>query len=304
MALNLHQLRVFQAIVEAGSVTAGSRALHISQPAASKQLADLETSLGVSLLERRARGVKPTAAGELLQHHARRLFQEERAAEDALRALLGLQQGRLAVGASTTIGNYLVPRVFGRLHRAHPGIALELQVGNTADIQQRLLGGNLDIGLTEGGVLAKALRVETLLHDELVLIVSPHHPLASTGSVPHTSLGELPVLVRERGSGTRAIVEAALAQRGVTLNPSMTLGSTEALKNAVEAELGVALVSRLTVEQELLAGRLAELHVDGLNIHRELHLVTVEGASESPVAREFLRLLRAEYPLPEFEEGR
>ncbi len=297
VTLNLNHLRVFLAISERGSVTAGAQELHISQPAASKQLAELEGNLGVDLLERRARGIELTAAGTLLLGHARRIFQEERAAEEALRGLAGLERGRLSVGASTTIGNYLVPRVFGQLHAAHPGIALELSVDNTAHIQERLLAGQLDVGLTEGGVASRALTVDTLLHDEIVLITGPaRRGDFGPGPLRCAELAGLPLLVREEGSGTRSIVEAALAGCGVGVRPTMTLGSTEALKNAVEAGLGVALVSRLTVEVELRSGRLLELAIADLQLRRELHVVTLKGKPPSPAAAVFLKLLRERYP--------
>jgi DNA-binding transcriptional LysR family regulator len=319
--------------------------LRISQPAASKQLADLEIGLGVTLVERRSRGVRLTAAGEVLGRHARRLFQEEQAAEAALEALMGLEAGHLAVASSTTIGSYIVPTLFGELHAAHPQIRLELEIGNAARVEELVLEGQLDLGLSEGligetrsprrvsthvkevpsagaakgrvsmrpslaGAAAKpstnlghevlvssdALEVEVFGHDQMVLIVAPGHPLAGGGSVTQAELRVLPIIVRERGSGTREVVEDALARRGIDISPVMSLGSTEAIKNAVAAGLGVALVSRLTLDLELQSGRLCALEVEGVSIRRALHLLTLESKPPSPVASEFLRLLRRRYP--------
>jgi DNA-binding transcriptional LysR family regulator len=293
--LNLNHLRVFRAVCETNSITAAARSLRISQPAASKQLAELQQALGVSLVERESRGVRLTAAGEVLGRHARRLFQEERAAEAAVRALLGLELGHLAVGASTTIGNYIVPALFGALHTAHPGVTLQLEIGNAASIQEQLLEGKLDLGLSEGRIASEALRVEVFAHDEMVLIVAPDHPLSRSTSGPTISperLRELPLIVREHGSGTREVVEDALAQRGISLTPAMSLGSTEAIKNAVAEGVGVAFVSHLTVALELSSGRLRSLSLQDASIRRDLRLLTLEGKQPSPIAREFLRLLR------------
>ena len=183
MALNLNQLRVFRAVLECHSITDAARMLKISQPAASKQLAELEASVGVALLERRPRGVRLTAAGEVLSRHAWRLFQEEERAERALKALLGLELGELSVGASMTTGNTIVPSLFGELHRSHPKVRLELEIANTARIRERMIEGRLDLGLTEGLLASgspelEALNVEVFTHDEMILIVAPTHALA------------------------------------------------------------------------------------------------------------------------------
>jgi len=305
MALNLNQLRVFRAILESSSITEAARSLRISQPAASKQLAELEASLGVTLVERRAKGLRLTSAGEVLSRHAWRLFQEEEAAERALSALLGLELGQLAVGASTTIGNYIVPGLFGELHRSHPRIQLELEIGNTAYIREQLIEGRLDLVLTEGLVAADdpeldAPQVEVFSDDEMLLIIAPSHPFArgAAGPIDPRELTALPFLVRERGSGTRDVVEDALAKHGITLTPTMSLGSTEAVKNAVAAGLGAAFVSHLTVEHELASGRLRALELRGFSIRRALSLLTLEGKPPSPAAQEFLRLLRERSAAP------
>lgn len=299
--LNLNHLRVFRSVSETNSITEAARQLHISQPAASKQLAELESHLGVALLERRPRGVRLTAAGEVLSRHARRLFQEEEAAEAALEALLGLDLGHLSLAASTTIGSYIVPAVFGELHASHPNVKLQLEIGNAARVEELVLGGQLDLGLSEGTPVAESLHVEVFTHDRMILIAAPDHPLAAQakhGPLQAQALESVPFIVRERGSGTREVVEAALEQHGLHVVPVMSLGSTEAIKNAVARGLGVALVSSLTIELELSSGRLVALDLADLLIHRALHLLTLEGKPPSPAAAEFLRLLRAGFDAP------
>ncbi|HWO08805.1 MAG TPA: LysR family transcriptional regulator [Polyangiaceae bacterium] len=297
--LNLNHLRVFRSVLETNSITDAARQLHISQPAASKQLAELEAHVGVTLLERLPRGVRLTAAGEVLSRHARRLFQEEEAAEAALKALLGLELGQVSLAASTTIGSYIVPAVFGELHAAHPRVRLQLEIGNATRVEELVLDGQLDLGLSEGVPVSESLRVEVFTHDTMVLIAAPSYPLvelAGPGGVAAQALEGVPFLVRERGSGTREVVEAALERRGLRVAPVMTLGSTEAIKNAVAQGLGVALVSSLTIELELSSGRLTAIPLADLSIRRALHLLTLEGKPPSPAAAEFLRLLRARHP--------
>ncbi len=275
--MNLNHLRAFSEVARAGNLTRAAQALRISQPAVSKQLAELEADLGADLFDRLPRGVRLTAAGEALYEHAQRILSAEQAAESELRELGQLRRGRLSIGASTTIGSYLVPTLFGELHRAHPRVELQLQIANTAVIQAAVLDNSLDLGLTEGFVASDALAVEVVAHDEMVAIAAPGHPALREPVLRARDLTRLPVLMRERGSGTRDVVEAALAALGVRVEPSMALGSTEALKNAVLEGLGIAIVSRLTVEHELKSGRLLEARISDLRIRRDLHLVTLKG---------------------------
>lgn len=298
MALNLNHLRIFRTVIEKGSITAAAQALRISQPAVSRQLAEFETTLGTRLVDRLPRGVRATPAGEMLNEHARRIFAEEELAEREIAELLGLQCGRLAVGASTTIGSYLVPRVFGDFGERHAGITLELQIGNTRAIQTDVLEGKLDVGLTEGFADSDALDVHVFTHDEIVLIAAPDAsggPLSGVTSIKARDLVSLPCIVREPGSGTRDVIEAALAARRVALQPRMSLGSTEAIKNAVVRGLGVAIVSRLTVALELELGRLREVPISDLTIRRALHRLTLRGKQPSPAAKEFMELLHQRY---------
>ncbi len=290
--MNLNQLRVFIAIADTGSITRASRRLKVSQPAVSKQLTELEHALGTTLFDRVARGVRLTESGRVLEGHARRIFAAETAAEDELAELVGLTRGRLSIGASTTIGSYLIPTVFGRFRREHPSVKLDLEIGNTATIQTALLENRLDLGLTEGFVASDSLAVEQIASDEMVLIVAPQHPLRTRPSVSARALLSEAFIMRERGSGTRDVIEAALAQLDIEIDPVMALGSTEAVKNAVAAGLGVAMVSRLTVELELSTGRLCAVEVSDLRIQRELHLLRLKRKRQSPAIEAFVALLR------------
>jgi DNA-binding transcriptional LysR family regulator len=286
--VNLNHLRVFESVARHGSLTRAARELRVSQPAVSKQLSDLEHDVATALVDRLPRGVRLTAAGEILFAHAQRILQAERSAEQELRELQSLGRGRLAVGASTTIGSYLVPSVFGELHRLHPGVQLELQIANAAAVQTAVLENRVDVGLIEGFVASDLLEVEVLATDEMVAIAAPGHPALAKLPLRASALSELSLLMREQGSGTRQVVEAALAARGLRIEPIMSLGGTEALKNAVLHGLGVTILSRLTVEQELRSGRLAELVFSDLQITRDLYCVRLKGKRQSPAALAFL----------------
>ena len=289
--INFNHLRIFHGVYRAGSVTAAARELRISQPAVSKSLAALEDAVGVRLFDRRARGVDATSAGQLLMVHAQRIFDAEIAAERELAEHRGLRRGQLQVAASTTIGSYLAPRVFGHFRRLHPGVELTLDIGNTSQVEQAVLTGQVDLGLSEGFVHSERLAVDVFVHDEVVAIIAPGHPLAASAPVSAKRLLELPFLAREPGSGTRAVVEAEFRRAGLTLEPAMSLGSTEALKSAVASGLGVSMLSRLAVQLECESGRLTELPLTDLRVRRALNQLHLADRSPSPAAREFTRLL-------------
>jgi DNA-binding transcriptional LysR family regulator len=290
--MDLDKLRAFAAVALEGNITRAARRLRTSQPAVSKQVSELEDSLGTVLFDRLPRGVRLTEAGEVLLRHTQRIMAAESAAEAEIAELSGLTRGRLSIGASTTIGSYLLPGVFGSFNRAHPQVRQELEIANTAVIQAMVLDGRIDLGLTEGFLPADQLSAEVVHYDEMVAIAVPGHPLLTRSKVSLRDLRKVPFISRERGSGTRDVIEAAFGEQGIELEPVMALGSTEAVKRAVSAGLGLGIVSRLTVELELAADKLAIVQVSDLNIRRALHLVRLKGKRESRAVEVFLTMLR------------
>ncbi len=290
--MNLQHLRAFVAVALEGNITRAAKGLRTSQPAVSKQLVELEAQLGTSLFDRLARGVRLTEAGELLLRHAQRILATERAAESEIGELSGLVRGRLSLGASTTIGSYLAPSALGAFNRAHPNIKLELEIANTALIQTMVLDDRIDLGLIEGFVHSDQLEMEVVHYDQMVAIVAPSHALAKKGKVSGRDFLKQPLISRERDSGTREVIEAAFAKRGLQFEPAMTLGSTEAVKNAVAVGLGVAVVSGLAVDLELAACRLSRVELQDLDIRRALYLIRLKGKDASPAVTAFLRILR------------
>lgn len=285
--MNLNHLAIFHAVALEGSITLGAERLHISQPAVSKQLQELEKHLGLPLFDRLPRGVRLTETGELLESYARRLFGLEAEAEAALAELRGLDRGRLSIGASMTIGGYLLPDVLARFHQKYPGVDLRLEIANTEEVQQRLIEGTLDVGLTEGFLEHPELEAVVFREDEMVVIAPPGHPLLSAAFVSAERVCREPFLVREEGSGTRAVVERAFAERNLALRPVMSLGNIEAIKRAVAAGVGIAMVSALTVGLEQEAGTLAVVAVGDLTVRRPLHRLHLRGRHQGRAALAF-----------------
>lgn len=292
MSLNLHHLRLFTAVVEHGGFTRAAAALRLSQPAISKSLAELERQVGMPLVDRTSRAGRLTDAGRSLYERAREIFGAERAAERELRELRGLERGRLRVGASTTIATYMLPDLLGKYHLTHPRIDIRAASANTRSIARMLLEWRIDVALVEGPIDDARFDVLPWRRDELVVIAHPAHRLVvEARSVSVTELAAETFIVREPGSGTREVVERALAERAIVLRRTMRVGGTEVIKQAVAAGLGVAIVSRAAAADQLALGRLATVRVEGLAIDRQLSRLRLRGRVANAASRAFEVLL-------------
>jgi DNA-binding transcriptional LysR family regulator len=296
--MNRNHLALFHAVAQAGSISRGAAAARVSQPAVSKQIAELEDTLGVRLLDRLPRGCRLTEAGKILADYAARWRSLETDARRAIEEYRGLKRGRLAIGASLTIGGYLLPGVIAEFHRQFPEIELQLEIANTEHIQRSLLAGTIELGLTEGPLDSDELESSVFFQDELVAIAPASHPLLKKKNATVREICAEPFILREEGSGTRAVVERALRRHGFKIKPLLSLASPEAIKNLVAAGLGIAIVSRLIVALELQAGSLGIIPLTDLTIQRPLHLQHIRGRSQSPALAKFLEVLKARTSRP------
>jgi DNA-binding transcriptional LysR family regulator len=295
MALNLNSLRLFEAVARHGGFTSAAEAAHVSQPAISKAVRELERGLGVTLLERGPRGARLTEAGTVLAARARAIFGLTGSAEAEMRAFRNLELGTLRIGASTTIATYLLPPVLARFAARHPGVDIRLTSANSREIVRRLQGYELDVALVEGPVADEGIVVTPWREDRLVLIAPAGHPLAGR-SVAWGRVAEERLLVREAGSGTAEVVAAALAAGGHRVGRTVELGSTEAIKQAVAAGLGLAFVSRAAAADQLALGSIALVTVRGLSIRRTLTRIAIAGHRPSAMARAFDEVAREPGP--------
>ena len=290
--MNLHHLAIFAAIAETGSLTASARKLHISQPALSRELRTFEARLGVTLFERHPKGMRPTHAGEVLSRYAARLFELERAAEGAMREIAGAFHGRLSLGASNTIGTYVLPRVLAALRRERPQVQVSLFVGNTEQVSQGVDDMRFMLGFIEGPLHRPGLRATAFQQDEIVPVAAPDHPLLRKRRLTMADLNGQPLLVREQGSGTRELIAATLRRCEIVEGTTMEFGSTEALKRAAVHGGGIAWLPRISMVNELREGSLRELPLKQLRIVRPLMVLSRRDAPLEPVAQVFLDLLR------------
>jgi len=290
--LNLDQLRSFWVVAERGNISHATKLLALTQSAISRQIQALERGLGVRLFAREGRTMSLTDAGRILREHARQVFHAVEQAREAVDAVKGLERGHLRVGAASTIGTYLLPGPLGAFKRAHPAIDIILEVANKARTLERLLTGEIDLGFVGPPIDSRDLAAEEWMTDDLGLITAPSHPLAGSPRVRTRDLVSQVFIVREPGSGTREIVEEELARAGVEIRRTMEMGSTEAIKQAVAAGLGVSIVSRYAVTLETLTGRLWFAPVSDLRLVRQLYAVHHRRRPLSRTSAAFLELLR------------
>ena len=291
--MTLRQLEIFLAVARAGSFRRAAERLALSQPALSQQVKELERRLDSPLFDRLGRSIGLTQAGRLLEEHARRIFAMLQGVQDAMRELRGLDRGSLLLGGSTTPGIYLLPWLLGRFKARHGGIEVSLRIGNTREIEERVRATEVDLGIIGGHLAAfKETCVEASLVDRIVLIVPPRHRWAGRRTIAPAGLSEECLLVREEGSATRRVTEAALERAGAAPRSRLELGHTEAIKQGVLAGLGVAFVSEYAVRSEVAGGRLRSLAVRGVPIQRHFHVIRHEARSLTPAARAFLEFLR------------
>jgi DNA-binding transcriptional LysR family regulator len=290
--MTLRQLEAFVAVVRERSFSAAARRIHLSQPTLSEHVRELERELGAALFSRRGRSVALTDAGRVFEPYAVRVLATVGDARQAVAEVDGLGRGSLVIGASTTPGTYVLPRVIGALRRRHPGIEVRLKIANSRLIQEGLRANDFDLGVVGGHGLAPGEECLTAgLLDELVLIMPPDHPWAGRRVVEPGRLAGQPLLTREEGSATRQVTERALQRADVRFTVAMELDHPEAIKEAVMAGLGLAFVSVHAVRRELRAGWLRMGRLRGLRIHRHFHVIHHEARTLSASARVFLDLL-------------
>lgn len=294
--MDTKQLGALVAVVDRASFSQAAEGLGVTQPAVSLAIRSLERRLGVTLIDRAARHAEPTDAGRLVYAAAQRIL----AIEHELMAELDEERegvvGPLVIGASTGPGERILPQLLGAFRALHPEVSVALRVDDTDSIVERVLDRELEVGIVGAERPHRQLVYEPFLRDEVILVVPPGHRLAGATATLDEVLAE-PLVLQQEGAGVRAVLERALRARGVRardLRVVGELGLQESAKSAVEAGLGVTFISRLAVEREVAAGRLATARVEGLDLDRVFPLVRLASRPLSRAVREFLAFARVE----------
>ncbi len=291
MAITLRQLEIFEKVAKCQHVTQASNELLLTQSAVSMAVAELERLAGARLFERQGRRLLLNDRGREILPEARDVLMKVRMLERFLEESVGEPKGTLNVGASTTIGNYILPAVVAEFRRLYPCAKALLHVGNAQQIENALENGELDLGLIEGIPHISSLNTTPWKNDELVVIVGREHEWAHEKKASRKMLQNAPWIMREKGSGTREIFEAAMEKKGISFSIALELGHTEAIKKAAEAGLGVGCLSRMAVQRELDNGWLVEI-ASPLDLRRTLLVLTRKSEHLTTLLKAFLALIK------------
>ena len=293
-----HKLKVFCIVAETKSFSRASEIIRLTQPAVSLQIQALEEMYGTKLFNRSGCVITLTQSGEMLYKYAKEISTLYSAAEKEIGGVTGLVKGIISVGASSTIGNYVLPSVIADFKRKFPKVGVHLHVGNSKNVVDFINGGSVDVGLVEGDVNKQKLIVEKLIADEMVFIMSPYHSLAKKSSISIMELSKEALIFREEGSGTRQAIEKYLAKHGMSqqnLKISLIMGSTESIKTAVEEGLGTSILSKWAARKEVRYGSLKTAVFKEDKFVRDFSVVFKKSKEPSHTIEQFTGFLRR-YP--------
>jgi len=277
------RLQVFYSVATLGSFTKAAEALYITQPAVTKHIRELETQWGLPLFERKGQTIRLTEAGEVVRQYAERIFDAYRGIEFDLGTLKQQLSGRLRLGASTTIAQYVLPPTLAQFNRRFPDVRVSLINENSGIVEGAVLAREIDLGLVENSSRNKALRYTPFMDDELVLVTSTHHGLYKKVPLSLKTLTGLPLVLREKGSGTLEVLEKFLRAQGYTLRDldvKLYLGTSEGIKSYLYASNCCSILSIKTVAPEVAAGRLRVLDIEDCRLTRQLSFVHLQGQAE------------------------
>ncbi len=293
MKPTLRQLQVFQAVARTLSFSQAAQELYLAQPTVSMEIKQLEKLVGQPLFERIGRRVYLSAAGQELLSYSQRILGLLDEAMQAMDELKGLRRGALSLAADTTAGVYVMPALLGRFQSRYPEVTISMSVVNRSAVQEQLRQNLVDLAILGQLPDDQELAVAPFLQNRLVPIALPSHPLASRESIPFAEFAREPLLIRERGSGTRGATEAAFARQGIVPRIAMELSSNSAIKQGVLAGMGLTVISEQAIALEAKVGMLVTLPVAGFPLVRDWHVVHLRDKRLSPVAAAFMRFLLA-----------
>lgn len=292
------QLQVFVTVVEMGNFSRAAEELHMTQPAVSQYIQSFERTMGIKLLERTNKFVRLNKAGEIVYHHAKEILGLYTKMHYLIDDLTNNTSGPLSIGSSYTFGEYVLPHIIAKMHKEYPLIIPTITIGNTNEIANLVLGNQLDVGIVEGEFKDKHLVIEPFAKDSMYLVASPKHRLAQKNSkISISELEEETWIVREKGSGTREVTEKMF--RLCEMNPKNTLefGSTQLIKESIEAGIGISLLSYWAIRKECSMGTLSIINLKQLPIIRTFSIV-LRSPFQTKSLNVFLELLRESKTIP------
>jgi DNA-binding transcriptional LysR family regulator len=296
--MDMKHLETFCKVAETGSFSRAGEAIYLTQPTVSGHIAALEQTVGLRLFDRLGRGVALTNEGQILYRYAKEILKLRDDALNAVSEFSHLIKGRITIGGSTIPGEYFLPRVMGSFQREVPGISISLCIADSREIIDMLRAGEIEIGVVGMRCAGEGVAAHPLFRDRVIICASARHPLASRGEISWEELRAVPLLIRERGSGTRQAFERRVAAAGLRLDDfriAGEMGSSTAIKEGIKAGIGLGIISDLAVREEIAGGSMTEIRIQGKDAgEREFFVVVPAGRELSPPARRFLEFLQAQ----------
>ncbi len=292
--MDLHQIEIFCSLIKLRSFSRAAEALYLTQPTVSGHIKNLEAELGVKLLDRLGKRVVPTEAGEILLRQGQKLLALRDQTRQEIEGISGNVGGLLKIGGSTIPGAYILPPFIGLFKKKYPAASIHLFINDTAKTTESVLSGELHLGVVGARTADPHLETHAFLKDELVVAVPPGHPWARKKTVALDALAGEPFILREKGSGTRRIMEERLEKSGLSvdaLNTVAVMGSSDAVRQAVKAGLGFSILSIRALRDDIEAKRLAAVRLKGISFERTFSVILLKGKSRSPLCRAFLDVL-------------
>ena len=292
--MDLWQLHIFCSVVDLKSFSKAADTVHLSQPTISTHIKDLEEYFDIRLLDRMGKEVVPTQAGKLLYSYAKKLLALRDKTESAMAEFQGKMTGHLLLGGSTIPGGYVLPKLIGQFIKKYPDIRVSLEIGDTEQIETDVLSGKVEIGVIGAPTNKKQLTQETLLKDEMRLIVPSTHPLAAKKAISPRELEKISFIARESGSGTLTSFRQKLEPHMDvdTIHIVAEMGSTEAVIQGIKNDVGISILSTIAVAQEINTGELKALSIKGVDLTRHFYLIQHRMRTPSPLGNVFVEFLR------------
>ncbi|MGJ7910798.1 LysR family transcriptional regulator [Neobacillus sp. LXY-1] len=287
-------LHVFITVAEQQNFTRAAEILHMTQPAVSSYIQNLEKSLNIKLLERTNKFVRLNKAGEIVYHHAKNILGLYTRMENLLDDLKHTASGTLSIGSSYTYGEYILPHKIAALLKTYPQLNPTIMIRNSNEIIELVLHHQIDVGIIEGELKTEKLKITPFAYDHLSIIAAPSHSLFNKDKISSFDLSQETWLIREEGSGTREMQEKGFQRLNFYPKNVMTFGSTQVIKEAIEAGLGISLLSHSAIKNELQLGKLKLLEIEGFPMMRNFSLVTPNVKFQTKATEVFVELLVGE----------
>ncbi|MBO0544397.1 LysR family transcriptional regulator [Clostridium botulinum] len=287
--MNERKLRIFYEVAEKLNMTEVAEKLYISQPAVSQTILELENELGVKLFDRINRRLYLTNEGDIFLNYVRRILNMYDDSIRSLKDINSLKTGKLKIGASTTIGIYILPDIIGKFTKEYKGIDTSIAIENTKLISDMILENSIDFAFVEGPVYNEEIIKENFCNDELVFITSPEHPWSNKDEISIDEIDKEKIIMREMGSGTREVFESYMTANNVNYNIAFELGNTEAIKKAVEAGLGISCISKRCIKNEINNNTLSWTKLKEFEIKRKLILIYHKDKFLSTLLKTFIK---------------